>query len=101
MAAGRTPEVEVHYRQALTLWEKLAAQSPSVLDYKQKLAQTHLLLANFLSAENRTEETEKSTTEAISLLEATLADLKTKLGPDHPSTLKRIHQLAGFCSAAE
>ncbi len=100
-AAGRTPAVECHYRQALTLWGKLAAQSPTALDYKRKLKQTYLLLANFLKAENRTEEAEHAATAAITLLEATLADLKTKLGSDHPDTLKSIHQLAGFCSAAE
>ena len=92
--AGRTPEVEAHYRQALVLWQKLAEQSPAVLEFRHKQAETHQLLAGVLLADNRPEEAEQATAQGITLLEETLALTKTRLGSEHPDTVKCLSNLA-------
>jgi len=98
--AGRTQEVEAHYRQALTLWEKLTEQSPAVLRYRDELARTYRLLGKCLAADNRPEEAVQANAQGITLLEESLALRKARLGPDHPDTLISIQHLANASRAA-
>jgi serine/threonine protein kinase len=83
-AADRTQEVEAQYRRELALWEKLAAQSPGVPDYRNCLARTYCLLGEFLVADKRPQDAEKVFLQNITRLEETLNLQKAKVGPDDP-----------------
>ncbi|MEX2173578.1 MAG: tetratricopeptide repeat protein [Pirellulaceae bacterium] len=101
-AAGRTDEVETHYRQALLLWEKLAAQSSAPFEFRYALARTYRLLSNFLAANQRYEEAEEASHEAVRLLEETLKLPKAKLPSDHAKLFTVMRELAnGYYNAKD
>jgi tetratricopeptide (TPR) repeat protein len=52
-SSGRTQEIEAHYRQALSFWEKLAAQSPAGPNYRDELARTYSLLGDSLMTQKK------------------------------------------------
>jgi WD40 repeat protein/serine/threonine protein kinase/Tfp pilus assembly protein PilF len=59
-ATGHFREAEHAYRQALDLFEKLAADFPSVPEYRQELAHSHFNLGLLLTATGRSQEAEES-----------------------------------------
>jgi tetratricopeptide (TPR) repeat protein len=71
---GRWPEAEHAYRRAIALNEKLAEDSPSVLEYQSDLAETNIALGVLLASANRGADAEPPYRRAIGLGEKLVAN---------------------------
>jgi WD40 repeat protein/serine/threonine protein kinase/Flp pilus assembly protein TadD len=72
--AGQTTEAERAYRQAIAVWEKLAADQPGEYRYQMDPAHRYWELADLLQRAGKTEEAEDSYHRAIRLFEKLAAE---------------------------
>jgi tetratricopeptide (TPR) repeat protein len=100
-SAGRKQDVETHYRQALFLWEKLAAQFSGMFYYRAESMRmrTYRLLANFLMANGREDEANDLLRQASRRLEEMVQSQRTELIPRDGETRRNLDGLAN-CYAA-
>jgi tetratricopeptide (TPR) repeat protein len=75
LKAGRMPEAEEAYRQAVSRLDKLAAEFPNVPDYPQDLARSRFALVLLLASSGRPQEAEQAYRQAVDLFEKVAAKL--------------------------
>ena len=99
--AGKKKDIEAHYRQALLLWEKLAAQHPGPFSYQSESMRmrTYRLLADFLMANDRKDEANDLLRQASRRLEEMVRSQRTELVPTDDKTRRNLDGLAD-CHAA-
>ena len=99
--AGKKKDIEAHYRQALLLWEKLAAQHPGPFSYQSESMRmrTYRLLADFLMANDRKDEANDLLRQASRRLEEMVRSQRTELVPHDDKTRRNLDGLAD-CHAA-
>jgi tetratricopeptide (TPR) repeat protein len=99
--AGRKRDVEAHYRQALFLWEKLAAQSSGTFYYhaESMRMRTYRLLADSLMANGCDDEANDLLRQASRCLEEMVQSQRTELIPHDDKTRRNLDALAN-CYAA-
>jgi tetratricopeptide (TPR) repeat protein len=88
---GQRREAEQQYRQALTLYGRLAADFPAVPDYRRELAGSHINLGLLLAALGRLPEAEQQYREAQALLERLAADFPAEPAYRHWLAKSRIN----------
>jgi serine/threonine protein kinase/Flp pilus assembly protein TadD len=86
---GKRAEAEKEYRQALALYEKLAADFPAVPEYRHDLASSHNNLGALLAGLGKRAEAEKEYRQALALYE--------KLAADFPAVPQHQIDLGGAC----
>jgi tetratricopeptide (TPR) repeat protein len=99
--AGRKQDVEAHYRRALSLWEKLAAQFSGTSHYRAESmrVRTYRLLADCLMASGREDEANDLLRQASRRLEEMVQAQRTELVPHDAETRRNLDGLAN-CYAA-
>jgi eukaryotic-like serine/threonine-protein kinase len=99
--AGRKQDVEAHYRQALSFWEKLAAQSSGMFSYHAELMRmrTYRLLADCLMANGREDEANELLRQASNRLEEMVQSQRTEFILHDDKTRRNLDALAN-CYAA-
>ncbi|HUE74171.1 MAG TPA: protein kinase [Pirellulaceae bacterium] len=75
--SDRLPESEKAHRQALEIYEKLAAGYPSLAEYRYQLALSHFSLAALLANSEQLDETEKRYRQANDRFEKLVAEFPT------------------------
>jgi len=79
LAHGDSRAAETAYRDALTLWKKRVAESPSNREYRWHLAGSHQELAGLLSGTGRKADAEAQRREALALWENLVAEAPTNI----------------------
>jgi tetratricopeptide (TPR) repeat protein len=90
---GRREEARPEYERALAIREKLAADFPTVPDYRRDLAGSHNNLGNLLKDLGKQAEAEQRYKKALAIREKLVADFPT--APDHRRDLALSHNNLG------
>jgi tetratricopeptide (TPR) repeat protein len=85
---GRVGQAIAAYRRAMDVAARLVAAHPEVLLYSELQADLHCDLGRLLAESGRLAEAVKPRRQAVTLREQVLDRCASKLGPDHPDTLK-------------
>ena len=94
---ARRPEAEQHYRQAVAIREKLAADFPAVPKYRQELASSHNNLGHLLAGLGKGPEAEQSHRQAVAIGESLAADFPAV--PQYRQELAKSHNGLGLLLA--
>jgi tetratricopeptide (TPR) repeat protein len=94
---GKDPEAEAAYRQAQAIFDKLAADFPTVPQYRQDLAASHYNLGVLLAGLGKRPEAEAAYRQALAIQEKLAADLPTV--PEYRRDLAKSHNNLGVLLA--